>query len=274
MKIVSLVPHATKLLFALGLGDDVVAVTHKCGVSPDAARTLPHVTRDVLPTGLDAAGIDAVAAPTRARRSTRSIYNLLRSLKPDLMVTQELCAVCAVSYDDVRKVADTITSQAKVIALDPTTLRETFGDVRTIAQATGVRGHRAGPSSRASGRASTACGPRSAGPSLCSTADGVRSVHLRGRALDAAAHRVRRRARRARAPGRALRAEHVGARRHYGRPLPFDELMARSGNGPIATCRSENSSHSFGKNLDWHPLVVKPTMLNWLPHSWVSPTLL
>ncbi len=140
MKIVSLVPHATELLFALGLGDDVVGVTHECDF-PDSARTLPHVTRDVLPAGLDAAGIDAAVRERTARGE--AIYaldaRLLRELEPDLIVTQELCAVCAVSYDDVRRVAETIPTQPNVIALDPTTLGETFGDVRTIARATGVR---------------------------------------------------------------------------------------------------------------------------------------
>jgi iron complex transport system substrate-binding protein len=140
MKIVSLVPHATELLFALGLGDDVVAVTHECDF-PDAARTLPHVTRDVLPEGLDAAGIDA-AVRERTERG-ESIYaldaELLHDLEPDLIVTQELCAVCAVSYEDVRAIAETIPTQPRVISLDPKTLGETFGDVRTIAQATGVR---------------------------------------------------------------------------------------------------------------------------------------
>ncbi|MGZ6641248.1 MAG: cobalamin-binding protein [Solirubrobacteraceae bacterium] len=140
MKIVSLVPHATELLFALGLGDDVIAVTHECDF-PDAARTLPHVTRDVLPPGLDAAGIDA--AVRERTEGGEAIYaldaDMLRDLEPDLIVTQELCAVCAVSYDDVRAVAETIPTQPRVIALDPKTLGETFGDVRTIAQATGVR---------------------------------------------------------------------------------------------------------------------------------------
>lgn len=140
MKIVSLVPHATELLFALGLGDDVVAVTHECDF-PAAALTLPHVTRDVLPAGLDARGIDA-AVRERTERG-ESIYaldaDLLRELEPDLIVTQELCAVCAVSYDDVRKIAEEIPTRPNVISLDPKTLGETFGDVRTIAQATGVR---------------------------------------------------------------------------------------------------------------------------------------
>jgi iron complex transport system substrate-binding protein len=140
MRIVSLVPHATELLFALGLGDDVVAVTHECDF-PAPVRSLPHVTRDVLPSGLSAAEIDA-AVRERTERG-EAIYELdehaLRELRPDLIVTQELCPVCAVSYDDVRRVAETIDSQPLVVALDPHTLGESFADARTIAQATGAR---------------------------------------------------------------------------------------------------------------------------------------
>jgi iron complex transport system substrate-binding protein len=140
MRIVSLVPHATELLFALGLGDDVVAVTHECDF-PAAALSLPHVTRDVLPSGLSAAEIDA-AVRERTERG-EAIYELdadqLEELEPDLIVTQELCPVCAVSYDDVCKVASTIATQPRVVALDPHTLGESFGDVRTIAQLTDTR---------------------------------------------------------------------------------------------------------------------------------------
>jgi iron complex transport system substrate-binding protein len=92
MRIVSLVPHATELLFALGLGDDVVAVTHECDF-PTAAQRLPQVTRDRLPAGLSSAGIDA--AVRAATTDAGSIYELdearLRALEPDLIVTQALC---------------------------------------------------------------------------------------------------------------------------------------------------------------------------------------
>jgi iron complex transport system substrate-binding protein len=140
MRIVSLVPHATELLFALGLGDDVVAVTHECDFPGEVAE-LPHVTRDVLPPGLGAAEIDA--AVRERTQSGKAIYELderqLIDLEPDLIVTQELCLVCAVSYDDVVKVAERIPSTPKVISLDPKTLGEAMSDIRTIAQATGAR---------------------------------------------------------------------------------------------------------------------------------------
>ncbi|HYF28228.1 MAG TPA: cobalamin-binding protein [Baekduia sp.] len=138
MRIVSLVPHATELLFALGLGDDVVAVTHECD-HPMEARGKRKVTRDALPLGLDAAAIDA--AVRERTEGGEAIYQLdeaaLAELEPDLIVTQELCPVCAVSYDEVLAAAERIASCPKVIALDPKTLGETFGDVRTLAQATG-----------------------------------------------------------------------------------------------------------------------------------------
>ena len=139
-RIVSLVPHATELLFALGLGDRVVGVTHECDYPPEAA-TRTHITRDELPPGLDSAQIDAAVRERTARGE--SIYSLdekaLAELEPDLIVTQELCPVCAVSYDEVAEVASRMPTCPKVIALDPKTFGETMGDIRTVAQATGAR---------------------------------------------------------------------------------------------------------------------------------------
>ena len=140
MRIVSLVPHATELLFALGLGDQVVGVTHECNF-PDGALDLPQVTRDVLEAGLAPGAIDAAV---RARSAAgESIYELddelVRELEPDLIVTQALCHVCAVAVDEVRALALTLPGPPQVIALDPTTYGETVGDVRTIAQATDAK---------------------------------------------------------------------------------------------------------------------------------------
>jgi iron complex transport system substrate-binding protein len=139
MRIVSLVPHATELLFALGLGDQVVGVTHECD-HPAEALERRHVTRDRLPPGLDAAGIDA--AVRAATEGGEAIYALdedaLADLRPDLVVTQALCPVCAVSYDDVRAVAERLEPVPQVVALDPTTYGETLADVRTVATATGA----------------------------------------------------------------------------------------------------------------------------------------
>jgi iron complex transport system substrate-binding protein len=140
MRIVSLVPHATELLFALGLGDQVVGVTHECDY-PDDAQDLPQVTRDVLEPGMAPGAIDAAV---RARTAVgESIYELddelVGELEPDLIVTQALCHVCAVSVDEVQALAQGLPGPPRVISLDPTTYGETIGDVRTIAQATDAK---------------------------------------------------------------------------------------------------------------------------------------
>ena len=140
MRIVSLVPSATEMLFALGVGDEVTAVTHECDYPP-AAQELPRITRDIIGPGLPPDEIDrAVRALTE---EGRSIYELdehaLQSLAPDLIVTQALCAVCAVSYDDVRAIAERMDPAPEVIALDPRTLGEVLGDVRTLAGATDAK---------------------------------------------------------------------------------------------------------------------------------------
>ena len=133
MRIVSLIPSATEMLFALGLGPDVIAVTHECDYPP-AARQLPKVSRDVLPRGLSAAQIDAAVKERTLAGS--SIYELdvelLRDLRPDLIVTQALCSVCAVSYEDVRSIADQIETRPQVLSLDPHTVGEVLGDARTL----------------------------------------------------------------------------------------------------------------------------------------------
>jgi iron complex transport system substrate-binding protein len=128
------------MLFALGLGDEVTAVTHECDHPPEA-RDRPRVTRDVIGPGLDAASIDrAVRELTEAGQA---IYELdeamLERLQPDLIVTQALCAVCAVSYEDVKQVAARLDSNPRVLSLDPHTVGEMLGDVRTLAEATEAR---------------------------------------------------------------------------------------------------------------------------------------
>jgi iron complex transport system substrate-binding protein len=140
MRIVSLVPSATEMLFALGLGEDVVGVTHECDY-PAEAQDLPKVTRDVLPAGLSAAEIDA--AVKERTLAGESIYQLdaeaLHDLEPELIVTQALCSVCAVSYDDVRAIAEEIDTQPMVVSLDPHTVGEVLGDFRILAQATNTK---------------------------------------------------------------------------------------------------------------------------------------
>jgi iron complex transport system substrate-binding protein len=136
MRIVSLVPAATEMLFALDLGDEVVGVTHECDFPPPA-RERVKVTRTTLPADLSSAEIDA-AVKERAFAGG-ALYELdveaLHALAPDLIVTQALCEVCAVAEDEVRRIAEEIQTRPMVVALDPHTVGEVLGDARTLAQA-------------------------------------------------------------------------------------------------------------------------------------------
>ena len=146
MRVVSLLPSATEILFAIGAGDRVVGVTHECDY-PDEARTRPHLTSSLLPHELDAAGIDRhVRASVHAGSS---LYGLddqkLAALEPDLIVTQELCAVCAVSYEIVDRAAkrlcgpSTSSGQARVVSLEPSSLEDVFSTIAFLGELVDAR---------------------------------------------------------------------------------------------------------------------------------------
>jgi iron complex transport system substrate-binding protein len=139
MRIASLVPSATESLLAHRLGDSVVAVTHECD-HPAEALGLPRLTRSVLPDGLGPEEIDTMVREVTGRGDP--LYELdesaLAEVAPDLIVTQALCAVCAVSYDDVREVAGRLPSHPDVVSLDPKTLGEVLDDLVRLAEVTGV----------------------------------------------------------------------------------------------------------------------------------------
>jgi iron complex transport system substrate-binding protein len=139
MKIVSLVPSATEMLFALGLGQDVVGVTHECDFPP-AATGLPHLTRTVLPPGLSAGEIDV--AVKEVVGEGQALYSLdeelLAELEPDLIITQAVCEVCAVSYEDVVAVAGRLPGEPRVLQQDPSTLGEVLEDVTQLGAAAGI----------------------------------------------------------------------------------------------------------------------------------------
>jgi iron complex transport system substrate-binding protein len=138
-RIASLVPSATEMLFALGLGERVVGVTHECDWPP-AARALPHLTATVLPAGLAAGEIDV--AVKEVVGEGRALYSLdearLAELEPDLIVTQAVCEVCAVSYDDVVAVAARLPGRPRVVQQDPSTLAEVLGDVSRLGEEAGI----------------------------------------------------------------------------------------------------------------------------------------
>ncbi len=137
VRIVSLLPSATEILFAVGAGADVVGVTFECDF-PSEARSRRIVSTTTLPDGLSSAQIDAVV---RARMAAgEDLYTLdegaLRDLDPDLVVTQDLCAVCAVDIDEVDKALEHLGCRAEVLTLDPMTLDEVLSSIETIGRAT------------------------------------------------------------------------------------------------------------------------------------------
>lgn len=138
MRIASLVPSSTEMLFALGLGDSVVGVTHECDYLP-AASGLPHLTATVLPAGLSAAEIDAAVKEVVGEGG--ALYSLdedrLAQLAPDLIVTQAVCEVCAVSFEDVVEVAARLPGSPRVVQQDPSSLAEVLEDVTRLGEATG-----------------------------------------------------------------------------------------------------------------------------------------
>ena len=138
MRIVSLLPSATEILYALGLGDSVVGVTFECDY-PEDARQKPHLVGSVLEEDLSPAKIDRVVSEHAARGE--SIYRidqeLLESLKPDLIVTQELCDVCAVNTSHLAKALYGLPFQPRVVSLTPHTLEDVFADIEAVGQATG-----------------------------------------------------------------------------------------------------------------------------------------
>ena len=142
-RIVSLLPSATELLFAVGAGEHVVAVTHECDHPPDGVRHLPRITASALPTeGAPAREIDTHIRT--ARHEGSSIYDLdtamLAELAPDLIVTQELCDVCAVAYETVRRAARRLPGDVPVVSLEPSTLGDIVATAEAVGEATGHDG--------------------------------------------------------------------------------------------------------------------------------------
>jgi iron complex transport system substrate-binding protein len=140
MRVVSLLPSATEILFAIGAGDTVVGVTHECDF-PDEARERPVLTSSLLPQQLDAAGIDRhVRAKVHAGSSLYGLDDAkLAALEPDLIVTQELCAVCAVSYEIVDRAAKRLRGDPRIVSLEPSSLEDAFATIGFLGELTNTR---------------------------------------------------------------------------------------------------------------------------------------
>jgi iron complex transport system substrate-binding protein len=138
VRIVSLLPSTTEILFAIGAGPDVVGVTFECDF-PTEARTRTIVSTSAMPAGLPPAEIDAFV--TRAVQAGEDLYHLdegaLAGLDADLVVTQDLCAVCAVDVSVVDDALAHLGCAAEVLTIDPHTLDEVFSSILTLGDATG-----------------------------------------------------------------------------------------------------------------------------------------
>ncbi len=138
LRIVSLLPSATETLFAIGAGDDLVGVTHECDYPAEALR-LPRLTSSALGFAGSSAAIDRHVR--RALHAGSSLYaldtELLERLKPDLIITQELCEVCAVAYALVDRAARRLTSDPRVVSLEPSSLEDVYANIMTLGDLTG-----------------------------------------------------------------------------------------------------------------------------------------
>src|ERR671914_2437081 len=140
MRICSFLPSATEIVYTLGLGDQLYGATRSCDY-PAEALTKPIVVRSILDEeGLSSADIDRIVK--EHARNGQSVYHIdmeaLRAADPDLILTQELCDVCAVGYQDVLTQVKDLSKKPRVVSLNPTSLGDVLRDMLTVGEATGV----------------------------------------------------------------------------------------------------------------------------------------
>jgi iron complex transport system substrate-binding protein len=141
VRIVSLLPSATEIVYALGLGDALEAVTFECDHPADAASKPVVSTSTIADAGAMTAGeIDAAVRASVA--GGRSLYRLdserIAAIAPDVILTQDLCRVCAVPSGDVEAALDFLGCRAEVVSLDPSTLDDVIASVGVVGAATGA----------------------------------------------------------------------------------------------------------------------------------------
>jgi len=138
-RIVSFLPSATEMACALGLGDQLLGVTHECDYPPEV-RDKPIVVRSVLPTDhMSQREIDT--AVSERLRNGLSLYqvdeSLIRDIAPDLILTQDLCQVCAPSGNEVAQLLNGLPNNPQILWLTPKSLEQIFDNLRELGKATG-----------------------------------------------------------------------------------------------------------------------------------------
>src|ERR1700688_3603471 len=138
MKICSLLPSATEILFALGLGDQVCGVSHECDFPPEA-RSKPILIKSRVSLTESAAEIGRQVRGFLERgESLYSVdFDALAAIAPDLIVTQDLCHVCAATPDDLATALTHLERQPRIVTLNPHSLADVCADIRTVGEATG-----------------------------------------------------------------------------------------------------------------------------------------
>ena len=141
MRVCSLLPGATEIAFALGLGDDVVGVTHECDY-PAEARQKPVVVHGSIDSNrLTSIEIDRWVS--ERLRNNQGLYTIdeerLREAAPDVVLTQGLCDVCAIDYNEVVAAAETLAKKPQIVSLAPNCLNDVLSDVARVGEATGQR---------------------------------------------------------------------------------------------------------------------------------------
>jgi iron complex transport system substrate-binding protein len=141
MRLVSLLPSATEIVYALGLGDDLVGVTFECDEPPLARSTKTVVVGGRDTHGMSPAEIDDyVKAQLAAGADLYTLHaDALAGLAADLILTQDLCRVCALPSDHVTEALDYLGCRADVVSLDPYSLDDVFGTIVAVGEASGVR---------------------------------------------------------------------------------------------------------------------------------------
>lgn len=139
MRICSLLPSATEIAFALGLGDEVVGVTHECDYPPEAKKRRVVVRSAIDPDEHASGEIDRLVR--EHLQTKKSIYTIdlakFQEANPDFILTQELCDVCALDYNEVVEAARSLARAPKIVALAPANLTDVLRDIESVGEAAG-----------------------------------------------------------------------------------------------------------------------------------------